>query len=241
MTLQLGRVALVAAIMLTVAAATGDETLADVEKNIIQAAQRVKSYTADITIEMERSMGAMVMKSSGGGTTEFMRKGDKILSRIEMKLEMTMTNAGKEQKMAQSVLTIVDGEHSYTLTDQAGQKSAVKTKPDSANTNMGTTETFAQLREDATLKLLPEANIGDDVAYAIEATPKQMQGMAGKSVLYFSKKNGIMLKIVTMTPDDKPMQTVTLGNIKMNVDLKPDRFVFAAPEGVPLQDMTKTP
>lgn len=241
MTLRIGRVTLVAAMVLALGAAAGAETLEDVEKNIIKAAQAVKSYTADIAINMELSMGAMTMKSSGGGTTEFLRKGDKVLSRTEMKLAMTMNQGENEQKMEQSVLTILDGEHSYTLSDQLGQKTAVKAKLDPTAANMGSKEMFAKMREDATLKLLPEAKVGDDAAYAIEATPKQPQGMAGKSIFYFNKKNGVLLKMLTLTPEDKPMQTVTFSNFKMDVDLKPERFVFEAPPGVPLQDMTKNP
>jgi outer membrane lipoprotein-sorting protein len=45
--------------------------------------------------------------------------------------------------------------------------------------------------------------------------------------------------MVANGPDGKPMTTMTYTDIKINPDIPADRFVFKAPEGVQVQDMSK--
>jgi outer membrane lipoprotein-sorting protein len=45
--------------------------------------------------------------------------------------------------------------------------------------------------------------------------------------------------MVTYTPDGKPMNTMTYSDIKINDKISPDRFVFKAPPGVEVQDLSK--
>ena len=55
----------------------------------------------------------------------------------------------------------------------------------------------------------------------------------------FHKESGQMIKMIAYSPDGKPMATTTFSDIKINPKISPDRFVFKAPPGVTVQDMTK--
>lgn len=228
---------IVALLSMTAAA----DTLEQMEKKIVAAADKVKSGTADIRMVMEMDNPMMTMKSTGKGTMEFMRQGAKHLSRIELKTTMVSKQGDQEQKMERAMLVVTDGDFVYSLTEQFGQKMAMKTRVDPQSQSLASQQMFTQLHEDYTLKALPDEKVGDEAVYVIEATPKQSNAQTGKSIYYYGQASGLMLKMVTMSPQGKPMHTMTVSNVKLNVDLKPERFVFKAPPGVTVQDMTSMP
>lgn len=241
MTFRVARAAVVAALALSGALARA-ETLEEVQKKIIDAAEKVKSFTATLTMNMEMKHEAMSMKQEGQGSIEFMRRGDKLMSRMEMKLSGVTKMGDTEQKLEQSLLNIADGEYNYIFADQGGHKSAIKTKIDPNNQSVANAAMFQEWKKDHDLKLLPSEKIEGKEAYVLEITPKKPGGgPLGKQQYYFDKEHGIMVKMVGFEPDGQPMQTITLTQLKLNVDLKPDRFEFKAPEGVEVQDMTKLP
>jgi hypothetical protein len=57
-------------------------------------------------------------------------------------------------------------------------------------------------------------------------------------VNYFDKKTGIGLKTVSFDEKDKAVMTSVTTDVKINADIKDDRFVFKAPEGVQVVDMS---
>ena len=214
-------------------------SLEEIEKKIIEVSEKVQSYTADVTMVMEMDQaGMMTMKGAGKGTMEYLRKGDKGLARSEYEATMTMKMGDQEQKMEQKMLTIVDGEHAYTLTDDGTQKSAMKTKLDPAQRQVASKEMFEALKKDADVKALEDEKVDGTDCYVLEITPKQKAPNVGQSKFWYAKDSGIMIKMVTMTPDGKPMHTQTLSNIKLDAKIDAERFVFKAPEGVEVIDMT---
>ncbi len=209
----------------------------DVQKKIAAAAEKIKSMTADITMNMDMVHEQMTMKMSGNGTLEFMRKGSAHLSRSEMTTSMDM--GGGMPSMKSQVLTVTDGEYTYTLSEQMGQQMGTKMRIDPASQQVPSEKMFDTMRERYTLKLLPDETIDGKQTYPIEATPKVADGQTGKSVFHFDQKTGMMVKMVTFGPDgSKPMQTTTITQIKTDVDIPADRFVFKAPPGVQIHDMT---
>ncbi len=209
----------------------------DVSAKIIAEAEKVKSYTADVSSETNIKNEAMSMKMSVKGTMEVMRQGGKMLSRMEHKTTTDMNMGGTEQKKESQSLMITDGEHSYVLTEESGTKTAMKTKLDPKNQQMVNKGMFEQMKKDYDLKLLADETIDGHDAYVIEGTPKNPAAM-GKMTMCFAKTGGMMLKMVMNTPDGKPMTTMTHTNIKVDVAIKPERFKFEAPEGVTVMDMT---
>lgn len=215
------------------------DTLEEVEKKIVDAADKVKSFTADVSTVTEAKGEGFSTSSRMQGTSEVMRKGDTVLMHMELKTTGVTKIGDQEQKMESTSLMVCDGDFNYVLTEQAGQKMAMKMKADPKMAGISSKQLFTEWGKENDLKLLPDEKVDGRDAYVIEVTPKKPGAATGKQLAYFDKEHGLMLKMVVMGEDGKPMSTTTLSNYKTGVDLKPDRFVFKAPEGVQVMDMTK--
>jgi len=218
------------------------QTVEEAEKKLAESFAKLKSYTAKTKMVQDLDLGeGNKMKSDMDGTIEWSRKGDKALYRSDMKGSSAQTFGGQEMKTDASTTVISDGDVVYTLTDQAGQKMAYKQKADV--TIGGDAKSVLQpMREDHTLKLLADEKVDGQDCFVIEAMPKEMEGNPfGKMVLYFRKDAGLNIKVVGRDPKDKTVYTASTTDIKLNPDVDPQRFVFKAPEGVELMDMTKQP
>src|SRR5437870_3564910 len=72
----------------------------------------------------------------------------------------------------------------------------------------------------------------------IAKNPIARQAM-GRMVGYFDKDNFVQIKSMAYTTDGKVMGTSTTTDIKTDANIPADRFVFKAPAGVTVTDMTK--
>jgi hypothetical protein len=218
-----------------------------VQKKICEAWAKHKSITAKITLEQRFELGGMVLQTKGDGIFECMRKGDKTLSRTELKLTTTQKFGDEEKKMDQEMLSIVDEQYSYTLSssDFEGQKRTIAVKGEiDPQMNPDPQVMFKRVAQDHDLKLMPEEAIDGKKVFVIAATPKEkMESPAApaKNLFYFLQEAGVLTKVVGVGQDDKPLQTMTYSDFKFDVDLKPERFEFKAPEGVEVIDQTKKP
>jgi outer membrane lipoprotein-sorting protein len=232
-------VMLVAAAALTTQA-WAQEDVEAVEKKIQAAWDKQTSVTAKIDLVMQLDMGFVSMDGKGEGTCELLRKGDKILTRLELRMAMNQKMGEKEEKQETKQLVIVDGQNTYTLQEVGGQKQATKTKVD-AQFAMDPKTALENFRKTNTIKLLPEEKVDGISTYVFELTPKEEGPGPGRSLVYFDQSTGFIVKQVGYGPSDKsdkPMQTLTLRDAKYGTKIDPERFVFKAPEGVEVQDMT---
>jgi len=222
---------------LVLPAAVADE-LATVEKKLTAAWKKHKSMTAEFTMVTKMEQPGFVMESKTEGTQEVMKKGDQLLFRLELATSTVQKVGDQETKSEQKVTMVSDGTYAYTLSEMMGQKTVVKTKVDPQS--VGDPQAmFKFLRKDHTLKLLPEETIDGKKVFVIEATPKQAQPMApSKSVYYFLQDDGALVKLVASDQAGKPMTTMTYTDVKSDVKIDPQRFVFKAPEGVQVIDQT---
>jgi outer membrane lipoprotein-sorting protein len=218
-------------------AVVADE-LEKVEKKLAEGWKKHKSMTAKFTMVTKMEQPGFAMESTSKGTQETMRKGEQLLFHTEM-TTTTVQKVGDQESKSESKMTVVcDGTHTYTLSEMMGQKTAVKSKVNPQS--VGDPEaTFEFLRKDYTLKLLPEETVEGRKTFVIEATPKQTQPMGpGKSVYFFLQDEGALVKMVASDQAGKPMTTMTYSDIKFDVKIDPQRFVFKAPEGVQVMDQT---
>lgn len=219
------------------------ETIEEIEKKLTETYAKVTSYTAKVTVDMNMDTGdGNRTTSKSESTMEWMRKGDKVFMRADSKTSMTTNYGGQEMKMDNVSTTICDGEFLYSVSEMMGQKSAVKMAYDPKAAG-DVTGMFKTLREQAELKVLPDEKVGDEDCYVIESTPKSagaspMPG-GGAMRMYFSKKTGMNLKAVALDDKGKPFSTTLTTDIKIGASIAADRFVFKAPEGVQVMDMTK--
>lgn len=211
------------------------ETVEEVGKKIAAASEKLNAFSAKTKMVTEMKQEGFSMVSTTEGTLELLRKGGDFLIRTENKGVTQTTMGGNVTKQESSVLMIGDGSFTYTLSETAGAKSAQKIQM--AKTDI---DPFKTWRTTADLKILPDSSSDGQAAWVIEATPKPDQAAGqGKTVLHFHKESGQMIKMITYTPDGKPLSTMTYSDIKINDKISPDRFVFKAPPGVEVQDLSK--
>jgi len=228
--------------------ATADE-LQTVEQKICTAWSKHKSIRAKLTTEMQMEQPGQKMESKGAGTYEMLRKGEKLLSRVDLKSTTTQKMGDQEMKIEQSVLVVVDGEYAYALSETSMEFQGEKTPPQKTATKSAIDPQmsgdpkllFEHFRKDHELKLLPEQTVSGRKSFAIEATPKDRSpdNPIRSMVMCFDAETGCMNRMVVNGPDGKPMQTTTYSDAEFNVDLDPQRFAFKAPEGVEMMDLTK--
>jgi len=220
------------------APALADEKLDAVEKEIIAKWKEVKSMSAKMNMNMDMDQGGMKMKSTMTGTTEYLRKGDKMMTRLEGATKMTM--GGAQQAMESKLLMVSDGEFTYTLNEQMGQKMCMKNKAD--KNTAGGADMLEGLREQYNLILADDEDVDGEKCWVVLGTPKVEQPNApAKFKYYFQKKTGAAVQWLGYDASDKVMMTTKFTDIKLNEKIDAERFVFKAPEGVEVMDMTGAP
>lgn len=211
------------------------DEVADVEAKIIEAAGQVKSLRAKTHTTMDMENPQMQVKMESKGTYEMVRKDGKMLLRSEQRTQSRHKIADQESKTDATSLMICDGDHAYTLTEQEGSKTAMKTKMSTEQVATANKAYFTDLHAKNEVKKLPDEKIGGNEVYVLEATSKLPE--SGKTVMYYCKKTGTPLKIVMLTPEGKPYQTTEMTDVEANIDLPAERFKFTAPEGVTVQEI----
>ena len=228
-------------IVLVVVASSSAKTLEEVEKAVTEAMDQHKSVRCKVEMVQDINTGMFKSKTLVRGTLEFKKgKEDLHRSRMEMKGKMSMEVMGNAQQQPMEMLMIDDGQYQYTMMVTGQRRTAIKGRRD-PNNALGGKQFFKLQREMATLKLLPDEKAGEVDCYAIEATPKRPMPMFARSVTHISKKTGIARKMTIFDKQGKETMTVRTSDIRLNVDIPDDRFVFKVPAGVTLRDMTKLP
>ena len=217
-----------------VSTAVAGDSVEEVGKKIAAASKKIKSFSAKMKTVTEMKQEGFSMVSTTNGTTEMLRKGDDLLMRTETEGTTETNVGGTTTKQESSMLVISDGSYTYAVSETAGTKSAYKTKIEESDV-----DPFKAWRGHAELKVLADSSVDKHAVWVIEATPKESHGTQGKTVISYDKESGQMIKMVTYAPDGKPMTTMTYSDIKINEEISPDRFVFKAPPGVEVQDMSK--
>jgi len=214
--------------------------LDSVEADVSSKWDKLQSMTYDTETTMNMTGQGFSMSSASSGKVEMKRKDEKRwLMRMESRTDTSQTVGGNSTKSNTATLMIVDTEFSYTLTDTAGQKMAMKSKAQDWSDMAGGKGFFKWLREHYDVKALPDENVDGVPCYALEAAPKDKAAGQGPTKYCFTKDLGMTALTESKGPDGKVISTTKLKNIKTNPSLADDRFVFTPPAGVTVMDMTK--
>lgn len=213
------------------AAAQADEGLAKIEKELAERWEKLQSFTATMTTEMNVDVNGQTLKSTGQGPVEVMKKGDKVLIRNELKTDTLVKAGGQDMKLTQSQTIISDGENDYTSKEAMGRTQYFKSKP-KAFRSIEPAAIFASLREESA-KALEDAKVDGADCFVIESTPKKRspKSPVARSRYYFSKEHGLLLKQENLDDKGATVETVIFKDVKLDAKIDPDRFVFKAPEG----------
>lgn len=218
------------------------QRILEVENEIIEKASKTQSFIAKVTTHTKIE-NEYFHDSTSEATLELSRLGDKVLFRNEGKVTgKYMPPERAERILDRDTLSVCDGVNLYQYVDQSRErwpdKRAIRMDAGSEPALFPDRKFFDYLRTDHDLDLLPDEKVEGQSAYVIVATPNDPARFNIKRKLtYFSKETGLILKQVIYDIKDNPYNTMTIRDIKTNVKIDPQRFVFKAPEGVQIQDL----
>ncbi|MCK6470714.1 MAG: hypothetical protein L6R28_03105 [Planctomycetes bacterium] len=227
--------AAVAVAVLLVGASLHAATLEEIQKELAAKRDACTSLSFDQTIVMEMKNEQMSITSKGTGTVESLKKGDKYLTRSESTTTGEQNVGGTAMPIKMASLMIYDGEWVYTLQDTNGMKQAIKMKPGKEQ-DMGQ-DWVASMKENFELKVLADEKVEGEDCYVLECTAKDSKAGGTKMTISIAKSCGVPVKTVAALPGGS--NTVTAKNIKVNPSIAEGRFVFKAPEGVQVMDMSQ--
>lgn len=216
------------------------DTLESVEKAIIEKNEKLTSIQFRSVTNQELNSPQFTMKTESESTVEAAKKGDVWMFRAEAKTKSAQKVGDQETKTDQATLMVCDGKFNYVLSDMGGQKQAMKMAMSEDVSMISNKKFFDQLRKDHELKLLADEKAEGKDAWVVEATPKNAASspMMSKMKFYFDKDNGMTVQVIGLNAEGKPMSTTINKDIKANASIPEDRFVFKAPDGVNVMDMT---
>jgi outer membrane lipoprotein-sorting protein len=221
--------------------AWAEENLEGVEQKLAAASDQIKSVSFKLTTTADMKFEGGSSKRESVTTYDYLRTGANVKFRAETK-DSSVTQLGdREMKQEATILAICDGEFVYSMTDRMGQKQAAKTNPDPSQSIVDFKSGITALRKSYDLKLMPDEKLDGKDTYVIEATPKTADDSPlSKLVLCFAKDLGLALKTTAYGKEGQLIATSLLIDVKLSPDFPADRFVFKAPEGVTVKDMTKS-
>ncbi len=238
----LTRVTVVSALLAALATPASADRIDDIEKELIQAHAKLKSYTAKTRTSHDFDMGGDgSSKSSDKGTHEWMRQSDTVLYRIESTGTSVTRMGGQDSTSLTKSTVICDGEYMYVVSDSDGHKSAIKSKAD-PRTGGDLALIMEGLRDEYTLKVLVDEAVNGQSCYVIEGTTKGRQDHPiTRQLTYFSKETGLAVKMIGYDDAGKVVFSSDTTDIKVNVPISSERFEFKAPAGVTVTDLSNMP
>ena len=217
------------------------ETLESVEKTIIGKVGGYTSYQGRITTTQSLQTDQMKYESHGDFAYECLKQGDKWLYRAESKEKSRSVAEGEDVKEEIIRLKVSDGDFVWTLTDIDGEKSIIKARAaDQSDMVLMDQAYFETLHQIYDLKLLSDETVSGKATWVIQATPRTAvdKGQAATVLMYFDQETGLNLKTVGKDAAGKVIMT-NVKEVKVNIPVPAERFVFKAPEGVEVFDATE--
>jgi outer membrane lipoprotein-sorting protein len=237
--------ALAVAAIATAAPLALAKSLEEVEKELAQTIAKHKTIQYKTKDMQNVKMEGYEMTSSGGSNVAYQRKGEEgYLARIETK-HKTRTKMQGQPEATDDVTTLIihDGQVIYTLSTSSQGTHATKSKinPEHSMNPYDVGSQFDNLREAYTLTLLPDDKVGGKSCYVIEAKPAKPDEnpTIGRMVFHYDKNVGISVKMVSYDKAGNVMMSSETSDVKIDVDIPEDRFVFKAPDGVQVVDTSQ--
>lgn len=213
-------------------------TLEEIEAKVIEAFSKVKSMTADTSMAIPPDPQMPDANMNISGHIELLVDGD--VSKFAQNLAMKMEMGGQTQEMKMEMLC--DGEFMYTINEGMGQKTATKTKigDDESFPPPGSKMLLAFLKKQFTLEPQEDKDIDGQSCYVLQGLPNDESPGMNKLLVYFSKESGLPLQMDMYQGENEKPAVMRYTNVKINPEISADKFVFKAPDGVEVMDLTKS-
>lgn len=226
------------------------DTLEAVEKQILEKWDQVKSHSATLSVTGYLELDSGANRTTGSGTFESMRMGD----RRPYRSELAMTNVGDtfgggEMRTEVSETVVSNGKilkiFKSMLAMGKRNSFAFKAPLDRPPTMdlapiVDATMVFKMLKKISKMELGRTSPADLPPVHVVELTFPNPDVVVARMVVYFDKETGIVLRTTTKGRKIEWRWTTDYHDVKVNIELDPNRFVFRLPKGVSFMD-TGTP
>lgn len=211
----------------------------EIEKNILEKFAKVKTMKASFATEVVREQPTTTFTARGSGTVEMMKRDNTTLLRMDL-LDVVDQTGPQNETFQRTRSTISDGTYQYLLSEFNGEIQAYRFKYDPAQNAFDSAAVLKTLRKDFNVNALPEEEIDGERVHVLEAMPivySDKEPIVRKQ-FFFSKKTGLLIKRIGFDATDVERDQFLLTNIKINEEIKKERFEFRPPAGIGVADMT---
>ncbi|MFN0136335.1 MAG: LolA family protein [Phycisphaerae bacterium] len=217
------------------------ETMDDVIKAISDKAAACKSISCKTKSDQDMQTPDMKYVAQSEMTFEAVRKDGKWQYRSEGWSKSTTNAGGQETKQDMKLLMVQDGQFSWMLNDTNGQKSCMKMAPSHEFGVLTDAKTWEEMKKLFDYKLAGDEALDGKACWLVEATTKDKTtaASAAKTLTWYDKSTGVGMKSITKDDKGKVVSTSITSDVKIDPSIAADRFVFKAPEGVTVTDMTQ--
>src|SRR5690606_29108664 len=147
-------------------------------------------------VNMPLAVVSVTMKQTG--PMEFKRFEDSGRFRMDLTGTMGASIPGLGEGMKQRMLTVYDGEYSYSEMEMLGQKQVGRKKPDASDVSKadGGKSVLNAMKKMGEVKLLHEETIDGEAMFVVEViynekAIEKSRGQADRQRLYLSKVTGL--------------------------------------------------
>lgn len=217
------------------------DKLDEIEKKIEGSFDKIKSYSAKFKSVSDSDDGrGNKYHMDNKGTTEYVRKGDTVLSRSDSQIVTVTTTDGKETRSESKVTSVSDGEFTYMLTEDANGKQVMKSKATTL-AEARPTAWLKTMREHFEITVLDDEKVDGKDCYVIQSKFKPQEGAPpqGRTVMYFRKDSGLSVKSLVYDENGKVTTESVTTDIKLNAGISESRFKLEIPPGVKVTDLTQ--
>ncbi len=217
------------------------DSLEEAEKAIITRFATIQSCVATVRTLETAGSGSSSARSESTRYVEWVRKGNGFLYRAESTSKTTQSDSNQSITQEAEATTVSDGVSVVTLADRNGEQTAIKRKADITHTP-DIRALLDALKSEQVLHRLPDIKVGLDDCFVIQGIPRnRTDSDIGQTVIYFRKDIGLDVRTVAYDKKNQPVYTSTTTDIRINVELPPDRFRIVIPDGVKLVDQINGP
>ena len=218
----------------------GPTSFQDFKASCIQSGSRHKSVSGNMRITMEAMAGKKKTFTEIRGAYEHLNGARGLLVRGEFTSTVTQEIGGVPYSDTTKVLTISDGRFAYTLSELQGQPpNATRNIQVPSQTALADEPFLNGLSQAFDIRVLPDELVDNKPVWVLEAKPKNpARALITKTIYYIAKDSGLRIRSTGHDATGKRVQLTELTDIKLDPPLKPERFVFKAPPGVRVVDLS---
>lgn len=242
----------VRAILLTLAAgafappqAGAQETLAQVEQQIVAAWEKVQTVSGDFQLEVKLNLNGMVLPGRGSGRIEHKRGAVQNLARADVTGALTVPLGDTTADLPQNISVIFDGSKVHMLMrvlraqfamseDASAEKD--KDRPPAVLLFKALHDAGrVQLLRDAVVDGAPVNTIRADLHKPLDENVLPATAM----VFHFDKGNRMLRRVEAFDANGAAIGALVIRRIRLNENIAQERFTFSPPPDAQVIDFSQ--